>query len=50
MLLLNPARSLAPLRYEGELEGGRLVWLLANTVCETTYVAMKVLEAGVSRR
>ena len=28
--------------YRGVLQGGTLVWLLANTVCETTWIATKM--------
>jgi hypothetical protein len=30
---------------QSELEGGRLTWLLANTLCERTYLAQRRLAA-----
>jgi hypothetical protein len=40
-----PLFLLPLLLLQSEMEGGRLTWLLANTLCERTYLAQRRLQA-----
>jgi hypothetical protein len=42
---LLPTLLLLLLCAQSEMEGGRLTWLLANTLCERTYLAQRRLAA-----
>jgi hypothetical protein len=44
-LPVNMNALLLLLLLQSEMEGGRLTWLLANTLCERTYLARRRVQA-----